>query len=96
MNSNLMLRRVVVRLPPMILGVYLAGRIAQVAERLTGSATSQLAWPAVIALILGLYMLWWAYSKEFKISIALSIALYFLGTLLAAFGISFLLYAWIL
>ena len=95
MSSNLILRRVIVRLPPMILGMYLGGEITQVVKRLTGTATSQLALLAVIALILGFYALWWAFSKEFKIPIALSVVLYFLGTLLATVGVSYLLASWI-
>lgn len=95
MNSNLILRRVAVRLPPMVLGMYLGGEITQVVKSLIGSTTAQLVLPAVIILILGFYVLWRAFTKEFKIPIALSAVLYFLGALLATFGVSCLLSAWI-
>jgi hypothetical protein len=91
MSSKLMVRRVIIRLPPMILGMYLGGEITQVVKRLNGTITPQLSLLAVITLIFGFCVLWWAFSKEFKVPIALSIVLYFLGTLLATFGISFLL-----
>jgi hypothetical protein len=79
-----------------VLGIYLGGETAQTVKSLAGNTSSQLALTAVIALILGFYVLWWAFSKEFRIPIALSVVLYFLGTLLATFGISYILSFWIL
>ena len=93
MNNMILLKRVVVRVIPLTLGMLLRWKIAQSFRDLTGvygSMDSQFAPIAILAIILGIGIVAWSSFKEFKIPLVLSFVLMCCGTAMVAFGLNYL------
>lgn len=96
MNDKPALQRVIVRVLPSILGIYLGAKIALLFQDLTGihgGMDSQFAPIAILAFVLGMCIVVWSLYKELKIPMALSFVLLCCGALMTTFGMYYFLLA---
>ena len=97
MNDTRIFKKVIVRVIPLILGMYLGRQMTQLFQELTGvhgGGHSQFAPIAVLAFFLGMCTIGWSFYKEFKIHMLLSFVLMCCGIAIAAFGFDYLMLAY--